>query len=113
MWHDSCHNFAKLYCILLFSSFSFDPNTNTWQFVQSMNLCRGGVGLTTLGQYLCAVGGHDGKFYLNSAEMYNPKTDTWEMISSMNTSRAGAGLVTLDTFSFSGCNPVPESLYSL
>ena len=93
----------------------YDPVTNTWQFVQSMNVCRGGVGLTTLGQYLCAVGGHDGKVYLNSAEMYDPKRDKWEIISSMNTSRAGAGLVTLDasTFSLPGCISIPESLYSL
>ena len=76
-----------------------------------MNVCRGGVGLTTLGQYLCAVGGHDGKVYLNSAEMYNPKTNSWEMVSSMNTSRAGAGVVTLATSSFNFT--VPESLYSL
>lgn len=79
-----------------------------------MNVCRGGVGLTTLGQYLCAVGGHDGKVYLNSAEMYDPKKDKWEIISSMNTSRAGAGLVTLDaSFSLPGCISIPESLYSL
>ena len=83
-----------------------------------MNVCRGGVGLTTLGQYLCAVGGHDGKVYLNSSEMYNPKNDTWEMVSSMSVSRAGAGVVTLDTISFSlsgtSCNSsIPESLYSL
>ena len=80
-----------------------------------MNICRGGVGLTMLGGYLSAVGGHDGKTYLNSAEIYNPKTNTWETISSMNTSRAGAGVVTLATasISFAGGMPIPESFCSL
>lgn len=55
------------------------------------------MGLASLGGYLAAIGGHDGKMYLNSAEMYNPVSDTWESIASMNTSRAGAGVVTLPT----------------
>ena len=81
-----------------------------------MNVCRGGVGLASLGGFLAAVGGHDGKAYLNTAEMYNPKTESWETIASMNTSRAGAGVVSLATssinFTMSGM-PVPESLCSL
>ena len=85
----------------------YDPGGNTWQFVQQMNVCRGGVGLTTLGGYLFAVGGHDGKAYLSSAEMYNPKTNTWEVVASMKTSRAGAGVVNLSTSSScsSGLSP--------
>ena len=94
----------------------YDPTTNTWQFVQSMNVCRGGVGLTTLGRYLFAVGGHDGKAYLHSAEMYNPKMDSWEIVSSMKTSRAGAGVVTLSMANLSTSDSVslsPESFCSL
>ena len=58
-----------------------------------MHVCRGGVGLTSLGGYMFAVGGHDGKSYLNTAEMYSPATNTWKMISPMKTCRAGAGVV--------------------
>ena len=92
-----------------------DPATNTWQFVASMNVCRGGVGLTTLGGYLCAIGGHDGKTYLNSAEMYDPKLNKWESIASMITSRAGAGVVTLTSTSVALTygTPLPESFGSL
>ena len=59
-----------------------------------MHVCRGGVGVASLGGYLFAIGGHDGRTYLNTAEMYCPKFNTWTMVASMNTSRAGAGVVT-------------------
>ena len=62
------------------------------------------MGLAALGGYLAAIGGHDGKAYLNSAEMYNPKNDTWENIASMNTCRAGAGVVTLAASSLNFMN---------
>ncbi len=97
------------------SIYRYDPQTDTWQFVQSMNVCRGGVGLAALGGYLAAIGGHDGKAYLNSAEMYDPKTNGWESIASMNTSRAGAGVVTLatSTLNFTGGTPTTKSFGSL
>ena len=50
--------------------------------------------MAALGGYLFAIGGHDGKAYLNTAELYCPKSDTWKMVASMKTSRAGAGVVT-------------------
>ncbi len=104
-----------IYQFLIYLLLRYDPQTDTWQFVQSMNVCRGGVGLAALGGYLAAIGGHDGKAYLNSAEMYNPITDSWENIASMNTSRAGAGVVTLatSTLNFTGGMPVAESFGSL
>lgn len=40
-----------------------------------------------------AVGGHDGKSYLSTAEMYSPATNTWKMVAPMKTCRAGAGVV--------------------
>ena len=93
----------------------YDPQTNTWQFVQPMHVCRGGVGLASLGGYLFAIGGHDGKAYLNTAEMYCPKANKWKMVASMKTSRAGAGVVTcpLATFNHNSNYSIPESLGSL
>lgn len=83
----------------------------------SMHVCRGGVGLSALGGYLFAVGGHDGKAYLNTAEMYCPKTNTWTPVASMTTSRAGAGVVAFPLLSLSTStatpHPPPESLESL
>ena len=81
-------------------------------------MCRGGVGLAALGGYLFAIGGHDGKTYLNTAEMYCPKTKSWTMVASMKTSRAGAGVVACPVTSLnlnlsaSSCS-IPESLGSL
>ena len=71
----------------------YDPDNDSWEFVQPMHVCRGGVGVASLGGYLFAIGGHDGRSYLNTAEMYCPKSNTWTMVASMNTSRAGAGVV--------------------
>lgn len=103
--------------VFLFPFFScrYDPQTNTWQFVQPMHVCRGGVGLASLGGYLFAIGGHDGKAYLNTAEMYCPKANKWTMVASMKTSRAGAGVVTcpLATLSSNSNYYIPESLGSL
>ena len=72
----------------------YDPQMDAWEFVEKMHVCRGGVGLVSLGGYLFAIGGHDGKAYLSTAEMYHPSTDSWEKMASMKTSRAGAGVVT-------------------
>ena len=49
--------------------------------------------MASLGGFLFAIGGHDGRTYLNSAEMYSPQSDSWSMVASMNTRRAGAGVV--------------------
>ncbi len=58
-----------------------------------MAVCRGGVGLAAMGRFLFAIGGHDGKNYLQTAEVYCPRTDMWTKVKSMHTSRAGAGVV--------------------
>lgn len=93
--------------------FRYDPQTNTWRFVQSMHVCRGGVGVAALGGYLFAVGGHDGKAYLNTVEMYCPNSDTWTMAAPMKTSRAGAGVVACPLATFNGSYCISESLGSL
>ena len=72
-----------------------------------MHVCRGGVGLSALGGYLFAVGGHDGKAYLNTAEIYNPNTDSWSPVASMATSRAGAGVIAFPLFSQNGGSHTP------
>lgn len=69
--------------------------------------------MASLGGYLFAIGGHDGKAYLNTAEMYSLSTDSWTMVASMKTSRAGAGVVTCPVSSLSNVQLIHESLGSL
>ena len=96
----------------------YNPQDDTWEFVEPMHVCRGGVGLAALGGYLFAIGGHDGKTYLNTAEMYCPKSNSWRMVASMKTSRAGAGVVACPVTSLNlnlsaSSGSIPESLGSL
>ena len=53
----------------------YSPKTQKWESVFRLSCPRGGVGLAALGGRLYAVGGHDGKNYLNSVEAYDPITD--------------------------------------
>ena len=78
-------------------SYRYDPRMDKWQPIQSMSTARGGVGVAALGGCLFAVGGHNGKNYLNTVECYCPASDAWVEISPMKTSRAGAGVVTCPT----------------
>lgn len=72
----------------------YDIQTDTWSIISTMNSCRGGVGVCTMGRMIWAVGGHDGMNYLNSVEYYDISTGTWSLVSSMEVGRAGAGVVT-------------------
>lgn len=60
----------------------YDPKTNSWTFVAKMSCSRGGVGVASLGGLLYAVGGHNGKNYLNSVEAYDPLADRYVRLGS-------------------------------
>ncbi len=124
-WHvgmecEGCVRMGKDWRYIYFN-FRYDPDTNKWTFVQSMHVCRGGVGLSSLGGYLFAIGGHDGKSYLQTAEVFCPRTNKWSMVASMKTSRAGAGVVScplstllnLNSEASSSTFSIPDSLGSL
>jgi kelch-like protein 8 len=70
----------------------YDPVTNQWTYVASMNTCRGGVGAGAMGERIWAVGGHNGSQYLGSMESYNPVEDVWVESGEMSTPRAGSGV---------------------
>ena len=75
------------------------------------------MGLAALRGYLFAVGGYDGKCYLQTAEMYCPREDKWTPVASMKTSRAVAGVVscplsTLNLRNMPNSFSSPESLGS-
>lgn len=45
-----------------------------------MSKRRCGVGVGVIGEFLYAVGGHDGNSYLNSVERFDAKTSQWTTI---------------------------------
>ena len=54
----------------------FDPDTNTWSQVASMNIERGGPSLVSLHRRLYAIGGAD----VDSLEVYDPDNNTWTLL---------------------------------
>lgn len=55
----------------------YDPNLKRWIELEPMAQKRCGVGLTTLGNSIYAVGGHDGTNYLNTIERYDIEQASW------------------------------------
>ena len=47
--------------------------------------------MAALGGRIYAVGGHDGRAYLDSVEAYDPHADEWSPVMDISTCRAGAG----------------------
>jgi kelch-like protein 20 len=53
----------------------YDPLSNKWTRVASMNSKRLGVAVVVLGNFLYAVGGSDGTSPLNTVERYDAKNN--------------------------------------
>ena len=60
-----------------------------------MKCCRSGAGVASLGQYIYAVGGYDGKSQLSSVERYDIERDIWEPVSSVSVARSALSLTAL------------------
>lgn len=71
----------------------YDPKTDTWTKVASMNVARDAVGISVLGDKLLAIGGYDGQQYLTLAEAYDPIANEWTSITPLNSGRAGPCVV--------------------
>ncbi|XP_069989697.1 kelch-like protein 17 [Penaeus vannamei] len=74
----------------------YNPRTDRWMPVASMNYRRSRAGVTSLGRYLYVMGGYDGACDLSSAEMYNPGLNKWLNITAMGTKRSCLGIGTTD-----------------
>ena len=59
---------------------SYDPKTNTWKNLQSLNYSRAGVATASLGGKLYAFGGED----RSDLEIYDPLSNTWTLDSDNN-----------------------------
>ncbi|KPP67355.1 kelch-like protein 18-like, partial [Scleropages formosus] len=74
----------------------YNPETDTWTQVASMNSQRSAMGTVVLDGHIYVCGGYDGKSSLSSVECYSPETDRWTMVTEMSASRSAAGVTVFD-----------------
>lgn len=55
----------------------YDPLTDLWKYIRSMDNHRMGFGITSLNGVIFVAGGSDGSSYFNSVEMYDPLVNAW------------------------------------
>ncbi|CAN7947904.1 unnamed protein product, partial [Ixodes pacificus] len=73
----------------------FDPLTNCWKLVCTMNIPRRGLGLCQLGGPLYAVGGMDDVSFFNTVERYDAQSDSWTLVAPMKSPRGGVAVAVL------------------
>ena len=87
-------------CIYLFKENGcvtrYKPGDNSWQDMAPMNSSRRDLCALSLNGLIYAIGGHDGKQGLNSAERYDPNNNHWEYIASMGEKRCFASATVMD-----------------
>lgn len=77
----------------------YNPYSDTWVEGPPMSTARCGVGAAILGDYLYAVGGHDGEAYLNSVERFDIRTGIWHQdVKPMFKARSSVGVVALNGY---------------
>ncbi|XP_068231439.1 kelch-like protein diablo isoform X2 [Palaemon carinicauda] len=70
----------------------YDPGSDTWMPIASLSRARAYLGVAVIDDYLYAVGGYDGSYWLNSVERYDPLQDQWCSVSSMVSPRSSFGI---------------------
>lgn len=78
--------------VFLNSVESYDPMTNVWTNVCSMQVRRSRVAMVATYGKLYAIGGYDGISNLTSVEMYDNETDSWKMVVPMCAHEGGVGV---------------------
>ncbi|CAN8006740.1 unnamed protein product, partial [Ixodes hexagonus] len=73
----------------------FDPLTNSWKLICTMNIPRRGLGLCQLGGPLYAVGGMDDVSFFNTVERYDAQSDSWTLVAPMKSPRGGVAVAVL------------------
>eukprot|EP01026_Neomeris_dumetosa_P010739 TRINITY_DN13989_c0_g1_i2.p1 TRINITY_DN13989_c0_g1~~TRINITY_DN13989_c0_g1_i2.p1 ORF type:complete len:267 (-),score=42.15 TRINITY_DN13989_c0_g1_i2:122-922(-) len=72
----------------------YDMQQNVWQLIQNKMLNkRFMLGAVVIENAIYAVGGYDGKQYLNSVERFDPREGIWEHCMDMSICRGGHGAV--------------------
>lgn len=55
----------------------YDAQTNSWSMGPALTSCRANVGVAVVGGRLFAVGGFNGKAFLNTVEFLDGRTNEW------------------------------------
>jgi N-acetylneuraminic acid mutarotase len=77
----------------------YDPIYDIWTEIRPMTQKRCGAGLTSLGNSIYAVGGHNGIKYLNTVERFDFIQRKWSKdVAAMNHERSSVGVVSLGGF---------------
>ena len=79
-----------------FVSFHSSYFENRWTFLAPMSESRSGHGVGVMGSTMYAVGGHDGRHYVNTVELFDTHTGEWHNFKPMGTSRAVVGIAILN-----------------
>eukprot|EP00347_Sterkiella_histriomuscorum_P003080 403365667 len=71
----------------LSSAERYDPQTGKWELIASMKEARRALAAVALPDGIYAIGGYNGKEYINTVEKYDFFTNEWAIIKPMNTPR--------------------------
>ena len=74
----------------------YDPITNQWTMIASMNAQRSDADACTLNNRIYITGGFNGHECLNSAEIYDPEKNRWTLIEPMRSRRSGVSCIGFD-----------------
>ena len=74
---------------------SFNPSSNTWSIVASMNTRRARLGVASVDPLVFVAGGWDGSSDLILVESYNAQQNVWSYVHPMGTRRSCLGLSSL------------------
>ncbi|KAK7065698.1 Kelch-like protein 4 [Halocaridina rubra] len=77
---------------ILVSCEKYDPESNSWMPIAPLSHGRSYHGVAVINDYLFAVGGYNGSYWLNSVERYDPLEDQWTSVSSMISPRSSFGI---------------------
>ncbi|XP_078206802.1 kelch-like protein 18 isoform X5 [Callithrix jacchus] len=80
---------------------AYNPETDTWTRVGSMNskrssVCFSAMGTVVLDGQIYVCGGYDGNSSLSSVETYSPETDKWTVVTPMSSNRSAAGVTVFE-----------------
>ncbi|XP_054161299.1 kelch-like protein 5 [Oppia nitens] len=69
----------------------YSQNNKEWSFVTPMSHKRNGLALVAHNGFIYAIGGNNGKEYLNTMERYDTKTQQWQPMANMTNTRGYFG----------------------